>query len=182
MALNRYAPHRQMTKARITRNVHEAHAHACKALTIAQLLEMGEPESGAGFDWAASSPMTGVSTMAAIDILTAAGRLADFVQIQSKLMELVYNGLEVIDHLADDWASAGRQRDYVKQRVQSLSVAVQSASTGEKTAFYIPSSMEAAYQFGDDIVYGLPRLQYLQALGIGERVSRESDLLEINTQ
>ena len=150
------------------------------------------PSSSNELAFTFSTPFTGYAILTAVDILTSCGPLDSL----SELITLVDNGLEIIEELGDFWNSAAVQFRLVQGRQQELvrlleAVAMRSPGSIDQLS---PSSNSMApklsisptrlttfdgrrawitqeslmYAFGKsiDMIYSMPRTEFLRALGI----------------
>ncbi|RVX68415.1 hypothetical protein B0A52_07415 [Exophiala mesophila] len=164
MLLNRHVRHEDMDWQSITSHVKGAYFHAKKLLEMVQRLSNVQKKDMAMFRLAASSPFSGFAITAALDTITAAGTLKDIMDGHGDVMPLISSGLEALERLVDQWDSARQQRNMVEKRFRHLLAAVQRASA-HQGAYYFSEPMQGAYGLDQDIIYGLSRKRYLQALG-----------------
>jgi len=89
-------------------------------------------------------------------------------------MSLISSGIEALEGLVDFWHSARRQRDMIKQRLGALLTSTNKASKFNG-AFYFGQPMQSPYGLDQDIVYGLSRPRYFEALGWNDRIHHDGD-------
>ena len=164
MISHRYVRDFGNTDVSISEYVQGAYKHARSMLKTVQRLNNREENENPSLRFAMLSPFSGFAITAALDITTAVGTMADLVSHESQMMSLISTGLEALEGLVDFWHSARRQRDMIKQRLGALLTATHSAA-GFNGALYFGQPMQSPFGLGQDIVYGLSRPRYFEALG-----------------
>jgi hypothetical protein len=185
MKLCRHVRFQYMEQEHIDRNLEQARHHAHEILRMMPSLakanrEKRMPESA----FIISTPFTGYSIFTSVDILTAAGSLREF----PALLQLLSNGSEVMEELAQYWSTAKRQWKMIGERFDNLLSAVHEAAKGakrektEKTAFYAKTSMEVTFGLEHDLIYDVPLVQRMGAIGLKDLTYRGDELIEIKLQ
>jgi len=183
MKLNRHARCDRMQSHQVDRNVKRAYDHACKTLDVLKsLAKQDRNGKDDNFGFAVSSPFTGFAVLTAIDILTATGSMADLLNPDSRSIELLAGGIDVMTQLSEHWSSAKTQLKLVGGRFEDLMATCQSHGAPEHTrvtAFFARDPLETTFGLEHDLVYALPRKRYLQALGLGSLIKDGDDMLEV---
>ena len=183
MKLNRYARHDRMQPQHIDRNVKCAYEHACKTLDMMKAIAKRQRSiKGGNFGFAISSPFTGFALLTAIDILTATGSMADLLNPESRSIELLVGGIAVMTELSEQYSSAKAQLKLVEDRFEDLMATVQSHEAPAQTrviAFFARDPLEVTFGLDHDLVYALPRMRYLQALGTGLVMQDGDEMVEV---
>ncbi|KAJ9617029.1 hypothetical protein H2200_000750 [Cladophialophora chaetospira] len=185
MILHRYVHYSEAGQIQISNNVRGAHEHAQKMLEMVQRVSNQEERETSSFRFATLSPFSGFAITAALDVITAAGTVAELINHESmqtngrKLMTLISNGVEALEGLVDFWHSACRQRDMMKQRLSALLNATNRGADCNG-AFYFGRPMQSPFGLDQDIVYGLSRIRYFQGLGLDDRIHHEADFRRLD--
>jgi len=80
------------------------------------------------------------------------------------------------------WTTAEQQLKQVKPRISTVMAYTTSGPSSRKAAFFVRKLLGSPYGLDYDVVYGIPRIRYLQALGCGDKVGSEDDICEIGSQ
>jgi len=182
IVLCRYVRHTQMSLVSSVAHVREAYSQAQTLLKLVQQLCNDEVENPSRFRFATSDPIHGFAVLAALDIITAAGTLSVLMDSQSQILSLVSSGLEALDRLADYWHSARGQRDLVRKRVAILLTVGKSRAVHGHRAFFFAEPMQAHLGPDQDIIYGLPKMLYFQALGWDGGIEDDGDFVQLDAQ
>jgi hypothetical protein len=174
MILHRYFQTSKASDAAIREHVQGAYEHARLLLEMVQRLSNDHGRGRASFRFATMSPFSGFAITAALDIITAAGTMADLMGHKSRIMSLVSSGVEALEGLVDFWHSARQQRDMIKRRLSILLDAT-TRPADIHGAFYFGQPMQSPAGMEQDVVYGLPRRQYFEALGWDDRIHPGGD-------
>jgi hypothetical protein len=172
--VHRHVRHGNMVTNSIITHVGGAYGHARLMLEMVQRLCNDEARRDPIFRFATTSPFSGFAITAALDVITAAGTLSDLMNTKSQMMALISGGVEALESLEPFWDSARRQRGMIKQRLSILLSANKRASDFNG-AFYFGKPMQSPFGLEQDIVYGLARMRYFQALGWDHRIHTEGD-------
>ena len=184
MLLTRHVRHEHMSWQQIERCCRQAHEHASRLLEIVNQIH---EDGGNGFSVSpigVECPLAGDTIVLAMDIVTAAGTISSLLEHQSQHLsftELVSGGLETLDTLSKHWKTAEHQLNMVKSRISSI-MAHTTYGTSTKVAFFIRGPLHSQCGLEQDVVYGISRARYLQALGYGDKVGSEEDCGEICVQ
>ena len=184
MLLNRHVRHAHMSWQQIERCCQQAHGHASRLL---EMVNQIHEEGGNGFSVSpigVGCPLAGDTIVLAMDIVTAAGTISGLLEHQPQHLsftELVSGGLETLDSLSIYWKTAEHQLNVVKSRISSV-MAHTTYGTSRKVAFFIRGPLHSQYGLEQDVVYGISRARYLQALGYGDKVRSEEDCGELWVQ
>ena len=179
MKLCRHVRFQYMEQDHIDRNLAQARHHAHEILCMMPSLakanrERRMPESA----FIISTPFTGYGIFTSVDILTAAGSLREF----PALLQLLSNGSEVMEELAQYWSTAKRQWRMIGERFDNLLSAVHEGAKREKTAktaFYAKKSMEVTFGLEHDLIYDVPLVQRMGAIGLKDLTYGGDELIEI---
>lgn len=181
MELNRSVFHPKLSDRALSEHAQKARQHAVWTLEKAkELVQLHDEEDE--FQSAPCGPTAGPAVLAAIDIITAAGKLDGVMMNQSKLMECLYAGLTLLDQLAPCWESARLARELAQKRVTLVFSQASSAIMERKVLFYTtgPISLNMGHEF--DLIYGADRKRYLRALHPNEYHSaKPEEILEITS-
>ncbi|KAI1624339.1 fungal-specific transcription factor domain-containing protein [Exophiala viscosa] len=177
LLVNRYVRHGELDQQAIAIRLggeKGAYKQAQSMLELVQQLSNDEEKNSPLFRFATTSPFIGFAITVALDVITASGTLSDLMDHKSQMMSLISSGLEALESLVDYWHSAGRQRDMIKRRLGVLLSATKRASD-LNGAFYFGERMQSPFPLEQDIVYGLGRVRYFQALGWAGKIHDEGD-------
>lgn len=175
--LHRYIRHAKLDSSEITGHVKATLTHAYRTLELVQCLNGNEKTKISLSEFKITSPCIEYAIMTAVDVLTAAGNLTDLTNTD-KIMSVISSGLEVLDDLARFSASAQRQRDMVKRRLMTMLRPITRRTWDQRRAFYFKDPILSRYGMDQDIVYGIMRTQYFQAMGSRETFTAD-DLYEL---
>ncbi len=179
--LHRYVHHAGLDQKAINLRITGAFHHAQLMLEAVQRLSNGEEQDDPLFRFASTSPFGGFAITTALDVITASGTLSDLMDNKSQMMSLISSGLEAVESLVDFWHSAARQREMIKRRLCILLNATKRASDFNG-AFYFGEPMESAFRLEQDIIYGIGRLRYFQALGWAEKIHHEGEFHRLDPE
>ncbi|KAJ4506133.1 hypothetical protein HRR78_008363 [Exophiala dermatitidis] len=200
LLLHRHVRHTEISPRQINTHVQGAYGHARQMLEIVQRLsnnnnrsntnkkksssssndkigssshnnKSNQERESALLRFTTTSPFSAYAITSALDAITAAGLLSEVMDHKSRTMSLISSGLEALEGLMEFWHSAHQQRDMIKQRLKALLNASQKASD-HNGAFYFSNPMQSPFGLDQDIVYGLPRMRYFQALGWDDKIQR----------
>jgi hypothetical protein len=174
MILHRYSQTPNASDAAIREHVRGSYVHARLLLERVQRLSNDHDRRRAPFRFATMSPFSGFAITAALDVITAAGTMVDLIGHKSRIMSLVSSGVEALEGLVDFWHSARLQRDMIKRRLSILLHATMRPADIDG-AFYFGRPMQSPVGMDQDVVYGLPRRQYFEALGWESRIRPDGD-------
>jgi hypothetical protein len=183
--LCRHVRFQYMQREHIERNLTQARHHAHEILRIMPSLakanrERRMPESA----FTVSTPFMGYAIFTSVDVLTAAGSLAEF----PSLLELLSSGTEVVEELAQYWSSAMHQWRRIGERFESLLNAVREGAKDakrgrtEKTAFYTKTPMGVTFSLEHDLIYDAPLVHRMRVIGLEELIGGGDELIEIKLQ
>ncbi|EXJ91523.1 hypothetical protein A1O3_00071 [Capronia epimyces CBS 606.96] len=181
LLLHRHVRHAHLGQQQINIHVQGAYDHARLMLEIVQKLSNNEGRDAALFHFTTTSPFSGYAITSALDTITAAGILSDVMDHKSRTMSLISSGLEALDSLMQLWHSAQLQRDMIKQRLKTILNASKAASD-YNGAFYFTTPMQSPFGLDQDIIYGLPRMRYFQALGWHDRIHHRGPFHELDRE
>jgi hypothetical protein len=134
---------------------------------------------------AVASPTAGYTIFMAIDVITLAGTALSLLEHQSRdlsFIDLVSGGLEALDTMGTHWKTAEQQLKQVKPRISTVMAHTTSGRSSRKAAFFFRKPLSSPYGLDHDIVYGISRIRYLQALRYGDKVGSEDDICEMSSQ
>lgn len=172
MLLHRHVHHAELEPQSAFVHVTEAYNHAQTLLKTVQQARNDEEKGPPLIGFAATSPFLGFAITAALDVITAAGTLSDLIDRESFMMFLISTGLEALEALSEYWASAEQQRDLICHRLSVLLAATRKASA-YNGAFYFRRPVHNLFGLEQDIIYGLPRTRYFEALGWDDKTYGE---------
>jgi Fungal specific transcription factor domain len=184
MKLNRHARYDRMQRQHVDRNVKCAYDHACKTLDMMKAItRQNKSGRGGNFGFAVSSPFTGFAILTAVDIITATGSMADLMSENSRSIELLAGGIEVMTELSEHWSSAKTQLKLIADRFDNLMATTQSShglpERTRVTSFFAKDPLETTLGLEHDLVYALPKKRYLEALGWGSLIREGDEMLEV---
>lgn len=174
MLLYRHVYHAKMDSQSIATHVRETYRHAQAILENVQRVSNEEKRDAPMAKLAATSPVSGFAIVEALDTITAAGTLYDLMDGGGQVMSSISMGLEALERLTDYWQSARLQRDITKERLNVLLNATKRASDFNG-AFYFGQPMQSPFGPEQDVVYGLSRMRYFQALGWADKIHSDGD-------
>ncbi|KAK5951058.1 hypothetical protein OHC33_007811 [Knufia fluminis] len=182
MELNRRVYHKSLPREEILRHARNATVHAAEVLKLSkQLLEPGGPNTR-DYHFVTRGPLAGYAVHAAIDIVTAAGKTRDVLEPNSKIMNLMYHGLEFLEVLSSPYGSAKLQHMQVKERIQAVFNSAQAAANQRKTYFFCTEPMVYVVDKEVDLIYGSDRQVYLQAGYNMNNTINDSEIFEISAR
>jgi len=182
MELNRRVYHENLTRTEISRHARNSKVHAAEVLKLSkQLLEPGGPGTR-DYHFVTRGPLAGYAILAAIDIITAAGTTRDIVEPHSKIMSLLYHGLEFLEVLTSWWGSAKLQHEQAKERVQAVFNSAQAAAYQSKAFFICTEPVIHIVDKELDLIYGSDRQGYLEAVYNGNNSIQDKEIYEISTR
>ena len=180
MRLNRHIYPEHITITRKMRNIGDAYVAAEQSLLLLEKMafqstEDGHKEAVSGV----SAPFIGYAVICAIDILTAAGLIADLVGHNSRTMSLIGSSLTGLEQVQSHWKNTERQLAAVADRYQNILAIVHSPESLSKAGFYAQNPIEGSFPFQRDLMYKTPRKIVLRALGKGDSVRGDEELVGI---
>lgn len=182
LVLHRHVRHAELGPQQVNIHVQGAYDHARLMLEIVQRLSNNNEERDAAlFRFTTTSPFSGYAITSALDTITAAGILSEAMDHKSRTMSLISSGLEALESLMEFWHSAHQQRDMIKQRLKTLLNASKSASD-YNGAFYFAKPMQSPFGLDQDIVYGLARMRYFEALGWHHKIHHRGDFHQLDQE
>lgn len=181
MELNRRIHHKSLSEAEVLQHAKIANVHAVETLRLAHQVMTRRGSETRDYLYTTRGPLGGFAVLTAIDIITAAGKNGDVLENQSKIMELMYASLNLLETLANYWSSAKIQRELVRERIQTVFSTAQTALGERKMFFYCTNSMTPLLEKELDLIYGTDRKQYLRAAyGMNNSV-KDAEIYEIKT-
>jgi len=184
MELNRRVYHKALTTEEIVAHARSASIHAVEVLKLSkQLLEPGGPETR-DYQFVIRGPLPSFAVHTAIDILTAAGKTRDILEPESRIMNLLYHGLEFLEVLSSGWEFAKLRHMQCKERVQAVFISAQAAANQGKTYWFCnePLYSDADKDKELDLIYGSDRQVYLQAGYNMNNLVEEDEVFKIETR
>ena len=183
LVLHRHVNWKDLGAERVAHCVRETHARATQVLELVHQLDQADPATVIFSRMARSCPLASLAITSAIDVMTAAGAMSDVLGHQdeggqSSFTELMTFGLEALDDLGKYWRTAKIQSDWTEARLKAI---LTHSRDPTKKAFFFREPVHNPFGLDRDVVYGLSRFEYLQILGVGHRVRKHSDLMEIET-
>lgn len=176
--LHRYVYHPRLDRGQAAEHAKKAYYHAERTLEMAGQLTNRNYQEIQHYDFAASSPLSGYAILSAVEVLTAAGINTKLLQDQSALLGLLLGSAQLLDSLAEVWASARMQQRLVSDRIYLVMNLTKAGVAEGKAGFYVPEPIATPFGKEGDLVYGMDRVQYFEALGYGDQVHHQSDLIE----
>lgn len=175
--LHRYVRHAALDSGDNAVHVKAAYSHAYQILELVQYLNSDERTKCSLTKFKITSPCIEYAITTGLDVLTATGKISDLIST-GKIMSVIASGLEVLDDLARFSSSAQRQRDLVKRRFTTMLKVVTRRSWDQRKAFYFKNPILLRYGMEQDVVYGITRMDYFQALGLQEGITAD-DFFEL---
>lgn len=185
MLLHRHVRHELVSYEQVDRSCRETRAHAIQLLEMVHHVHENGGKDVPVSIVAAGCPMAGDTIMMAVGIITAAGTIESLLDHESRkisFIELSSSGLEALDTLGKHWKTAEQQLKVVNQRISTVTHPATSGTSGKHVGFFVRKPLMSPYGMECDVVYGIPRLRYLQALGYGDKVKCEQDICELGSQ
>lgn len=161
--LHRYIRHARLSSTEIRIHVTAAISHAYEMLERVQHVNSDVEMRNSLAEFKITSSCVEFAIASALDVLTAAGKFSDMIST-SKLMSLITSGLEVLEDLAQYSQSAKLHRDLVKRRLTAMLKFSTRRTWGQQKAFYFKDPLLLRFGMEQDIIYGITRIQYFQAL------------------
>lgn len=202
MKLNRHLRFQTLPYESLVHNIRSSVHHARCLLQVTRTLAKIDREarlhhsqeghhSPSSPSFTFSIPFTGHAILIATDILTSAGSLTDLPEI----LRLVNSGLEVVEELAEFWASAKAQFRHIGERLKVLAdtFAMNGLSSSPSplqevyhsggvggtmlqqqqkknkpvvVAWMVDKPIDTTFPREDDLIYSMDRRDYLKALGV----------------
>ncbi|KEF62344.1 uncharacterized protein A1O9_00316 [Exophiala aquamarina CBS 119918] len=175
--LHRYVCHAALDPVANAGHVRAAYSNAHQILELVQYLNSDEKTKNSLTDLKITSPCIEYAITTGLDVLTAAGKVSDLIN-SGKIMSVIASGLEVLDDLARFSYSAQRQRDLVKRRLTTMLKVMTRRSWDRRRAFYFKNPILLRYGMDQDIVYGITRLEYIQAMDLQDGITAD-DFFEL---
>ena len=182
MELNRRIHHKDLTERQIVSHAKNATVHAVEVLRLIQQLKEEGESNTRDYIFVTRGPLAGYVIHSAIDIITAAGKVHDILEPKSMILSMMYRAHEIVDNLAELWASARIQQAQVRERIQMVYNSAQAAVYNQKAFFYCSDPMTRVVDVEFDLIYGTNRKQYLRAAYSGSNAIDESQIQEISTK
>ncbi|KAK5057615.1 hypothetical protein LTR84_011615 [Exophiala bonariae] len=161
--LHRYIRHGVLNSSEIETHVTTGLSHAYRILERVQYLNSDEKMRNSLAEFRITSPCLEFAITAALDVLTAAGKFNDLTGT-SNIMSMVASGLEVLDDLARYSQSAKQRRDLVKRRLTTMLQSITRRTGNQRKAFYFKDPLLLRFGMEQDVIYGITRIHYFQAL------------------
>ncbi|KAK5406793.1 hypothetical protein LTR06_008287 [Exophiala xenobiotica] len=180
--LHRYVRHAGLDQKAINLRITGAFHHAQLMLEAVQRLSNGEEQDDPLFRFATTSPFSGFAITTALDVVTASGTFSDLTGNNSQMMSLMSSGIEAVESLVIYWHSAARQCEMIRRRLSILLAAATRRASDTSGAFYFGEPMESAFTRVQDIIYGIERLRYFQALGWAVKIDHEGDFHRLDPE
>ena len=181
MLLHRHVRHELVSYEQVDRSCRETRSHAIQLLEMVHHVHENGGRDVPVSVVAAGCPMAGDTIMMAVGIVTAAGTIESLLDHQYRkisFIELSSSGLEALETLGKHWKTAEQQLKVVNQRISTVTHPATSGTSGKHVGFFVRKPLMSPYGMECDVVYGIPRLRYLQALGYGDKVKSEEDICE----
>lgn len=182
MELNKRVRHHDLSEKEIIDHAKEANIHAIEVLKLVHQVQEESGLSTRDVSVVTRGVLTGYAIHTAIDIITAAGKTADILQPQSKIMSLMWSSSQLLEQLSTWWTSAKVQHGLVKDRIQLVWQKAQAAASEQKPYFYCSHPMVYLVDTNFDLIYGPSRKQYLKAAYGLSTVPNDSEIFSINTK
>lgn len=182
MELNKRVRHEDLGEKEIIEHAKEANIHAIEVLKLAHQVQEQEELSMRDASVVTKGVLTGYAVLTAIDIITAAGKTADILEPQSRIMSLMWSSSQLLEHSSTWWTSAKVQHALVKERIQLIWQKAQAAANEQKPYFYCSHPMVSLIDTNFDLIYGTNRKQYLKAAYGLHAVPGDFEILSINTK
>lgn len=191
MKLNRHARGQDSRAESVSRHVRLARTHAAETLRIALALAhyTAEYDASRMADSAPSqasilNPFLGYVILSAVDILSAAGLVADMPEC----VKLIRGGLEAVKELGRFWESSLPLVSLIETRLEQLTEILRDPTKlDHKMVFVVKGhSLDSQIQkqkspITDDLFYGaLPHDRLFSALGLEDASWTESNILWIS--
>ena len=168
--LHRYIRHAALDPVDKALHVKAAYSHAYQILELVQYLNSDEKTKSSLTNFRITSSCIEYAITTGLDVLTGTGKFSDLINT-GKITSVIASGLEVLDDLARFSRSAQRQRDLVKRRLSIMLKVVTRRSWDQRKAFYFKNPMFLRYNLDQDIVYGVTRMEYFEALDLQEGIT-----------
>lgn len=188
MVLHRHMRHDCMTVTQISDSVNEARSEAFGLLNLLwKLRSNGEAMT--------PCPISGYAIFLAIDITTAGDSVASALEAHAgeerddsrhertgtgsrkAIAELLSSGIEILDLFSESWGTAKQQVDAAAQRFASARLEIQSKAS-RKPGYFFRKPLYSPFGEEVDVIYGLNKVAFFRALGMGDRIRSEADLYE----
>ena len=182
MLINRHIRHECLRKDQVERCCKQTRFHAMQLLEMVHLIGQDDGKEIEMSVVAAGCPIAGDTVLMAIDVVTAAGKTSSLLEHHEardpSFIELFAGGVGALNSLSKHWRTAEEQLKVAKLRIASVSQGINSG----KVAWFVRKPLFSPYGLEYDVVYGIPKIRYLQALGYGNEVTTEGDICEMGSQ
>ena len=184
MTLHRHVDWHQLSPDKIEHCVKESHHQAVRTLELVHRLDEDGELNMPFARMARACPIASLAVFAVTDVITAAGAISDVLEHQHEgrehgFKEMVVHAIEALEDLSRYWQTAERQLKLVQERLKPILTLSQ---TSTKKAFFFGKPLYSPFGLNHDVVYGPSRMDYFRALGLGDRVRGESDMMEMGAQ
>lgn len=181
LVLHRNVAWQYLSQDKLERCVKEAYNSAARTLELVhRLAEDGGATVPFG-EVARTCSVASLAIFAATDVITAAGLFSDVLEHQHEgrehsFVEIVSSALTALEALSRHWRISRSQSKLVEGRLkQTLAL----SKTSDKNAFFFRSPLYSSFKPEHDVVYGPSRMEYFKALGLGDRVRKGKDMMEM---
>lgn len=191
MQLSRRVHHQHLSDIEVSSQARHATVHAIAILRLAEETMSPAGSSMRDYHFVTRSFSSACAVLEAIDVVTAVGRVADILEPRSRIMSLLYSGLNLLAHLGSPWGHEFVRYDAAKRRVQTVFSFAEAALGVQKPFFCCSDPMvetlnqlEQGFDIDFDLTYGTDRNRYIRLAfpdGGGGSSKDGQDILIINT-
>lgn len=181
MQLNRWIYHRGLEDSEHSFHARHATLHAIAALRLAEQVVSQETPSMRDHHFVSKSPSTIHAILAAVDIITAVGRVSDILEPGSRIMSLMYSALDQLGRLGSWRGPDVVKYELVKQRIQTVFRSAEAAWRAQKKFFYCSNPINISTGEDFDLVYGPDRKHYLRLAYSDMVLIEDKDIYRIDT-
>lgn len=182
MVLNRRLHHRGLSDSELLSHARKATTNALDVLRLAEHVTARKGSGMRDHLFVLRGFATVYAIFEAVDIVTAVGRVVDFLEPGSRIMSLVYNALDLLDRLGSWWGHDFVRYKEVERRVQTVLRFTEAASKARKTFFYCSSPIQGTVSRDFDLIYGTDRKTYIGLAYFHHTLIDETDIFEIDTR
>ena len=178
LTFHRYVLHRYESENELCRHARCVYYHAVQILLIVRqcLVTFPDPK----YSFSRTRPLLSLAVLEAVDIVTAAGLICDIGRYQSRLLQLMFSGVEVLSYLAEHEKDAATRYNIAERRCRVVYSRISRAVFERKTAFYCTYPLVTTGPQELDLVYGWKHDSYLAAVRNFNEILSEKNTCKID--
>lgn len=182
MELSRRIWHRGLSDSELASHARNATKHALAVLILAEQVTSRGGSEMRDYLFVSRGFSTVHAIFGAVDIITATGKVADVLELGSRIMSLMYSALDLLAHLGLWWGHDFVKYKQVEERVQTVFRSAEAALKVRKTFFYCSHPIGDAARKDFDLIYGTDRKHYVRLAYFEGDLIEDKDIFEIDTR